>query len=97
LFGYSVNLYTLVCGIKTRCMIYLANSVYVLCSILAIHPTVFVSDGECIAVCDAHSDSPHECYIDGKSTTDCFSDNGESQLCDAYIHMITTDDYEVIP
>lgn len=75
-------------------MIHLANELYILCSILSIHPTVFISDGQCVAVCDAHSDTPHECYIDGKSTTDCYTDDGRQQLCDARFVYIKKDDYE---
>ena len=47
-------------------------------------------------MCDARTDQPHACYQDGHSLTDCFTDDGKSQLCDAYVHMITPDDYEVI-
>lgn len=79
-------------------MIRLAAEYFIICSIHAIHPTLFidVDTGECVAMCDARTDQPHACYQDGHSLTDCFTDEGQSQLCDAYVHMITQDDYEVI-
>lgn len=77
-------------------MIRLAVDFFILCSINALHPTIFVESGACIAMCDAHSDQPHECFDEsGQSLTDCFDDQGRSQLCDAYIYEITTDDYEI--
>jgi hypothetical protein len=46
-------------------------------------PIVFVDDNmKCIAVCDGAGYS-HGCFINGKSTTPCFEDNGDTALCDA--------------
>jgi hypothetical protein len=78
-------------------MIYLAAEYFFLCAVNSAHPTIFVDDGKCVAMCDASSDYPHGCYDSyGHSLTDCFDDNRNSGLCDAYIYAVTPDDYEVV-
>lgn len=79
-------------------MIRLAAEYFFLCAINSLHPTVFVNQyGHCVAMCDENSDKPHGCYDNyGQSLTDCFDNRGRSQLCDAYIYEITTEDYEVV-
>jgi hypothetical protein len=69
-------------------IIYLSAEYYFLCTINTAHPTVFVSDTrECIAVCDSHTE-PQQCFKDGHSVTECYTDSGESTLCDAYIYTL---------
>ena len=76
-------------------MIRLAAEYLFLCLTTSIHPTLFISDtGGCIAMCDAHSETPHACYENGHSLTDCYSDEGQSQLCDAYLFWISESDYD---
>lgn len=78
-------------------MIRLAAEFYFMCAINSLHPSIFVNQyGTCVAMCDANSDKPHGCFDNyGASLTDCFDDRGRSQLCDAYIYEVTTDDYEI--
>lgn len=78
-------------------MIRLVAEYFFLCAINSAHPTIFIDDGKCVAMCDANSDRPHGCYDNyGQSLTDCFDDNGIQGLCDAYIYALTPDDYEVV-
>ena len=78
-------------------MIKLAAEYFFLCAINSLHPTIFVSEGHCVAMCEANSDKPHGCFDNyGQSLTDCFDDRGRSVLCDAYIYEIGSDDYEIL-
>lgn len=71
-------------------IVYLAAEYFFLCALNTNHPTIFIDEDtrECIAICDKDS-YPVACYKDGKSITDCFDDNGNSMLCDAYIYEIS--------
>ena len=76
-------------------IVYLAAEYFFLCTINTAHPTVFVDEKtrECIAVCDNHTE-PHQCFKDGHSVTDCYTDSGESTLCDAYIYTLKSSEIQ---
>jgi hypothetical protein len=78
-------------------MIRLAAEFFFLCHMATIHPVIFVNQfGKCVAMCES-GHVPHGCYDNyGASLTDCFDNRGRSQLCDAEVYEITTDDYEII-
>ena len=77
-------------------MIWLSQELYFLCILHTAHPTLFIENGECVLMCGANDMPPHPCYdADGHSLTDCFDENHQSQLCDAFWTEITADDYEV--
>lgn len=79
-------------------MIRLASQFFFLCAINSLHPTIFVEEGKCVAMCDENSDKPHGCFDNyGQSLTDCFDNRGRSTLCDAYVYEITAEDYEINP
>lgn len=74
-------------------MIRLSAEFLFMCAV-GTRPTVFVDNGECIAIC-TNKTAPEPCYNEtGESITDCFDNDGRSQLCDAYFIQITDDQYE---
>ena len=79
-------------------MIWLSRGLYHLCLLHALHPTLFIQDGDCLLMCSPKDMPPHACYADdGQPLTDCFDEEHRSQLCDAYWVEITPEDYEVTP